>query len=160
MVEPGSAELGLSVPVEAQSLGPRRGREDEGTVVHLPPPAQQGVQIGDDPGIGQHLAERPAPGLIPRQHAFVEAAELRTFQRLARAARRIVLPLVAIGVQGLVQCRNLLGRKGVTHHDEPLQVEEVLLMGFHGGEWRGLVHIPSLRGRVIDSPSSSIRGRL
>lgn len=149
VVEAGSVELGLSVPVEAQSLGPRRGREDEWAVVHLPPPAQQGVQIRDDLRIGQHLAKRPAPGLLPRQHPLVEAAKLLALQRPARAARRIVLPLVAIGVQGRVQRADLRGRERVAHHDEPLQVEEVLLMGFHGGEWRGWLAHAGLRFRFL-----------
>ena len=81
--------------------------------------------------MGQQVAERPAPGLLPGQHAF----KVFTVQFARHVAIGVGIGvgdrLVPVGVKGIVKFLHLFGRKEVLYLEKALQVVHEFLAFIH-----------------------------
>ncbi len=143
MVVARSIESRVTGTVDLEPFAALFGDQHVDAVVELPAAAEQGVQIGNDLRMGQEIAEGPAPGLRPGQHALVvPEGRLRTLEGpVPPVPAQVVWPIVGsqpvrIGVERLVHRPYFVPGQETPDMKESLQVVQVLFFFAHGREGR------------------------
>ena len=131
VVAPG-AVVGLAPLVEPEALG-AFVHGDDAQPLEAEPGAQQLLEEAPAVGVGDHLAEDVAVGLLPGEHAAEVAAALSALEgpRAVGQVARTDPDVAGMAVHGGVRRPHLLGRQQPLDDQVPVHVEEVLLRFRH-----------------------------
>ena len=150
----GVGEVTGGGPVDDEALRALAAGEHEGGVIHLPAPTEEGVQVGDQFGVGQQIAEGLAVRRLPREHAGEDAASLRTVRVAVGVVVGVLAPLVPVGVEGFVEGEDLVRGEETLDLQKTLQVKKKLLSVVH------IVTYSQLQFMYAPNPPNSPQDRL